>query len=71
MNGECEDLINRLNDAIAKLNLTKHVYDVYFDESEDIVTIKLLPHVDQVEFYTTIESHGTLKKNDQIAISWL
>jgi hypothetical protein len=67
----CKDLIDRLNKGISELKLTNQVYDVFFDESEDIVTIKLLPHVDQVQFYATIESNGVLKKNDQIAISWL
>ncbi len=67
------DLICRLNEAIVKMNISNRVYDVYFDKSEDIVTIILYQgiDIDKVEFYTRLESSGFLKKNDQIAINWL
>lgn len=65
------DLINRLNEAILKKNLSSKVFDVFYDPSEDIVTISLFHGVDKVDLYTTLESSGFLKKNDQITINWL
>jgi hypothetical protein len=65
------DLVNRLNEAILKVNLSNKVFDVFYDQSEDIVTISLYHGVDKIDFYTTLASSGFLKKDDQIAINWL
>ena len=66
-----DDLINRLNAAVLKLNLSNKIHAVYYDPSEDIVTIAVLHGVDMTDVYTSIESSGLLKKDDQIAIVWV
>lgn len=66
-----QELITRLEKSFADLNVNDAVEQVFYDEKEDIVTVKLHRHVNEVEFCSFIDSKDILKKNDQIAISRL
>lgn len=66
-----QELITRLEKSFADVGVSDSIERVFYDEREDIVTVKLHHHVNEVEFCSFVDSKMILKKNDQIAVSRL